>query len=376
MSQQVLLDLDSIEPSKKQSRTVFDPDRLLELANSIKEQGVLQPILVRQTGPKKYEIIAGERRFRACKLVGLSKIPAIVRSSDETASMIGSFLENAQREDLSPAEKENALISLWRTGGFSTPKDLDKALGYTSGYSGSIIEAREFREKYNIPSTLTTTSIISTKGLPEDIRHRLLLRVIKDEGKFGQVRTIRELKAIIDKAPSQIVERIVDSKIDVDEARRIVELYQQTFQNETLKPLASALAIGEVSSGIAEKTIKLYSRLAQGGAKLNPEIIARDLEEIKRQTALDVVHERLIEQARVEVLTGRKSAIEFKIADPGEGFVREVSDIAWRIQRWGVPNLMEAGAERWKIATKYFREIDSKMHSLLGYTKLEQNSSR
>jgi hypothetical protein len=290
--------------------------------------------------------------------------------------MIGSFLENAQREDLSPAEKENALISLWRTGGFNTPKDLDKALGYTSGYSGSIIEAREFREKYNIPSTLTTTSIISTKGLPEDVRHRLLLRVIKDEGKFGQVRTIRELKPIIDKAPPQIVERIVDSKIDVDEARRVVELYQQIFQNESLKPLASALAIGEVSSGIAEKTIKLYSRLAQGGAKLNPEIIARDLEEIKRQTALDVVHERLIEQARVEVLTGRKSAIEFKIADPGEGFVREVSDIAWRIQRWGIPNLMEAGAERWRIATKYFREIDSKMHSLLGYTKLEQDSSR
>ncbi len=376
MSQQVLLDLGSIEPSKKQSRTVFDPDRLLELANSIREQGVLQPILVRQTGPKKYEIIAGERRFRACKLIGLSKIPAIIKSSDETASMIGSFLENAQREDLSSAEKENALISLWRTGGFNTPKDLDKALGYTSGYSGSIIEAREFREKYNIPSTLTTTSIISTKGLPEDVRHRLLLRVTKDEGKFGQVRTIRELKAIIDKAPPQIVERIVDGKIDVDEARRVVELYQQIFQNESLKPLASALAIGEVSSGIAEKTIKLYNRLAQGGAKLNPEIIARDLEEIKRQSALDVVHEKLIEQARVEVLTGRKSAIEFKIADPGEGFVREVSDIAWRIQRWGIPNLMESGAERWKIAIKYFREIDSKMHSLLGYTKLEQNSSR
>jgi len=290
--------------------------------------------------------------------------------------MIGSFLENAQREDLSSAEKENALISLWRTGGFNTPKDLDKALGYTSGYSGSIIEAREFREKYNIPSTLTTTSIISTKGLPEDVRHRLLLRVTKDEGKFGQVRTIRELKAIIDKAPPQIVERIVDGKIDVDEARRVVELYQQIFQNESLKPLASALAIGEVSSGIAEKTIKLYNRLAQDGAKLNPEIIARDLEEIKRQSALDVVHEKLIEQARVEVLTGRKSAIEFKIADPGEGFVREVSDIAWRIQRWGIPNLMESGAERWKIAIKYFREIDSKMHSLLGYTKLEQNSSR
>jgi len=375
MSQQVLLDLDSIEPSKKQSRAVFDSDKLLELANSIREQGVLQPILVRQMGPKKYEIIAGERRFRACRLIGLSKIPAIVKSSDETASMIGSFLENAQREDLSPAEKENALIALWRTGRFNASKDLDKALGYTSGYSGAIIEAREFRDKYNIPLALTTTTIISTKGLPEDIRQRLLLRVMKDEGKFGQVRTVRELKAVIDKAPPQIVKRIIDDMADVDEAKRVVELYLQAAQNENLKPLASALAKGEVSSASGDKTIKLYTKLTQGGATLNAEMIARDLEEVKRQTALNVVHEKLIEEARVEVLTGRKSAIEFKIADPGEGFVREVSDVAWRVQKWGIPNLMEAGAERWRIATKYFKEIDAKIHSLLGYTRLEQNSS-
>ena len=173
-----------------------------------------------------------------------------------------------------------------------------------------------------------------------------------------------------------MVKRIIDDMADVDEAKRVVELYQQAVQNETLKPLASALAEGEVNSSSAEKTIKLYTKLAEGGAKLNTEIIARDLEEVKRQTALNVVHEKLIEEARVEVLTGRKSAIEFKIADPGEGFVREVSDVAWRVQKWGIPNLMEAGAERWRIATKYFKEIDAKIHSLLGYTRLEQNSSR
>src|SRR5256712_8763804 len=237
---------------------------------------------------------------------------------------IGSFLENAQREDLSPAEKENALIALWRTGRFNASKDLDKALGYTSGYSGAIIEAREFRDKYNIPLALTTTTIISTKGLPEDIRQRLLLRVMKDEGKFGQVRTVRELKAVIDKAPPQIVKRIIDAMADVDEAKRVVELYLQAAQNENLKPLASALAKGEVSSASGDQTIKLYSKLTQGGATLNAEIVARHLEEVKRATALNVVHEKLIEEARVEVLTGRKSAIEFMIADPGEGFVREV----------------------------------------------------
>src|SRR2546428_11057867 len=100
-------------------------------------------------GPKKYEIIAGERRFRACRLIGLSKIPAIVKSSDDTASMIGSFLENAQREVLSPAEKEDALIALWRTGRLSASKGLGKALGYSSGYSGATIKTREFSDKSN-----------------------------------------------------------------------------------------------------------------------------------------------------------------------------------------------------------------------------------
>ncbi len=107
--------MDAIEPNRKQSRIAFDPDKLEELANSIKEQGVLQPILVRRTSRDTYEIIAGERRFRACKMVGLKEIPAIVRDSDDTNMMINSFLENAQREDLTPGEKENALIGLWNS---------------------------------------------------------------------------------------------------------------------------------------------------------------------------------------------------------------------------------------------------------------------
>src|SRR5438093_1329345 len=131
MVETVLLDIDLVEPNRKQNRSIFDPDRLQELANSIKEQGVLQPILVRPIVAGRYEIIAGERRYRACKIVGLKHIPAIVKESDDTGSMVSAFLENAQREDLSPLEKENALISLWKTGRFPSPRDLDKALGYS-----------------------------------------------------------------------------------------------------------------------------------------------------------------------------------------------------------------------------------------------------
>lgn len=362
------LDLKSIEPNKKQSRTVFDPEKLIELANSIKEQGVLQPILVREKAPGKYEIIAGERRYRACKIVGLHKIPAIVKSSDETGSMINSFLENAQREDLSSEEKENALISLWRTEKFQTPKDLDKALGYKTGYSGSIIEAREFRERYDIPASITTTTIVSTKGLEDRARKKLLVRVASGEGKFGQVRTVRELKALVEHAPQKIVDKILDENMESEEARRIVDLYEAALKRTSLKPLASALAEGDVSAVVAEKTISLYDRLERQGVELDPDTVIQDVEEVKRQNALDAAHEKLVEDARIAVLMGKKKSTDFHVQDSGRDFVREVSDVAWRVQRWGVPNLMNVGAQRWNVALNYFREIDKRMHFLLGYT--------
>jgi len=367
----VLLSLESVVPNRRQSRAIFDPEKLQELANSIKEQGVLQPILVRRKGENNYEIIAGERRYRACKIVGLDKIPAIIKNADEMGSMIDSFLENAQREDLTPLEKENAIIDLWHAGKFETTRDLDRALGYGLGYCGTIIEARTFREKYGIPPSITTTTIVSTKGLADDIRQRLLQRVGKDEGKFGQVRTVRELKAIIEKAPSAIVERVLNEEVNIAEANRTIDLYNEANSNEILKSLASAVSEGKVSSDTAEGTLKLYSRLQREGVELDPEKVTNDVEEIKRQTALNAVHNKLIEEARVSVLTGQREAIDFKIQDPGENFIREVSDVAWKVQRWGVPNLMQVGSQRWKIASKYFREIEVKIRTLLGYSDIE-----
>lgn len=373
MPEIVLLNLDRVVPRKKQNREIFDPEKLQELANSIKEQGVLQPILVRQKGENSYEIIAGERRYRACKMIGLDRIPAIIKSADEMGSMIDSFLENAQREDLTPVEKENAIIDLWRTGKFDSTRDLDRTLGYGLGYCGGIIEARTFREKYSIPPTITTSTIISTKGLEDEIRQRLLQRVGKDEGKFGQVRTVRELKSIVEKAPSPIVNRLLNDEVNIDEARRALDLFNEANSSVILKPLASAVSEGKISSDAAEGTLKLYTRLQKEGVELNPETISNDVEEIKRQAALNAVHNKIMEEARVSVLTGEKQAIDFKVQDPGESFIREVSDVAWKVQRWGVPNLMQVGAQRCKIASRYFREIDTRIHLLLGYEDIDRS---
>jgi len=99
------LSLDLLQPGRYQPRLEIAPEALSELANSISTQGVIQPIIVRPIANKKYEIIAGERRWRAAQLAGLEDIPVIVREiNDETASAMA-LIENVQREDLNPMEE-------------------------------------------------------------------------------------------------------------------------------------------------------------------------------------------------------------------------------------------------------------------------------
>lgn len=106
------LPVDLVQRGKYQPRRDMDPDSLQELADSIKAQGVMQPIIVRSISDKKYEIIAGERRWRATQLAGLESIPVIVRNvSDETAIAMA-LIENIQREDLNPIEEAASLQRL------------------------------------------------------------------------------------------------------------------------------------------------------------------------------------------------------------------------------------------------------------------------
>jgi ParB family chromosome partitioning protein len=97
--------LDRIEPNPNQPRTIFDTEALTELANSIREHGVLQPILVRPLGENRYQLVAGERRWRASKEAGLATIQALVEEIDDDTALEIAIIENLQREDLSPLEE-------------------------------------------------------------------------------------------------------------------------------------------------------------------------------------------------------------------------------------------------------------------------------
>ena len=107
-----IIKIDSIETNPDQPRTRFDHAALQELAASIKNYGVIQPILVTELGDGKYELIAGERRMRASMLAGLSTIPCIVKSFTESDRAEIALIENLQREDLNPVEEARAYRAL------------------------------------------------------------------------------------------------------------------------------------------------------------------------------------------------------------------------------------------------------------------------
>ena len=106
------LQIDLLQPGKYQPRREMDEAKLSELSESIKAQGVIQPILVRQVAGGKYEIVAGERRWRASRLAGLDEVPVVVRELEDRTVIAMALIENIQREDLNPLEEAEALQRL------------------------------------------------------------------------------------------------------------------------------------------------------------------------------------------------------------------------------------------------------------------------
>ncbi len=122
------IELEKIKPNPNQPRKNFDPEALMELRDSIIEQGLIQPILVEEIADDHYIIIAGERRYRASKMAGFKTIPAIVRSFTDLQRMEVSLIENIQREDLNPVEEAKAFSYLLTHSGISQ-EELAKKVG-------------------------------------------------------------------------------------------------------------------------------------------------------------------------------------------------------------------------------------------------------
>ncbi|MEE1319526.1 MAG: ParB/RepB/Spo0J family partition protein, partial [Ruminococcus sp.] len=115
----VMLKISEIEPNRSQPRKDFDEKALNELAESISKHGLLQPLLVRPLTMGGYQIVAGERRYRACRMAGITEVPVIIRELGETETMEIALIENLQREDLTPMEEALGYKVLMDEHGFS-----------------------------------------------------------------------------------------------------------------------------------------------------------------------------------------------------------------------------------------------------------------
>jgi len=113
------LPVDLIAPNPRQPRTAFEDEALIGLADSIRERGVLQPVLVRPLVGGRYELIAGERRWRAARMAGLDSVPAVVRADDDAASLELALIENMAREELNPVDEARACAALVEELGLS-----------------------------------------------------------------------------------------------------------------------------------------------------------------------------------------------------------------------------------------------------------------
>jgi ParB family chromosome partitioning protein len=204
------LPLDRIDRGRYQPRREFDPDSLRELADSIAAQGVIQPIVIRPIAGERFEIIAGERRWRAAQQAGLSQIPVVVRDVDEQTALAIALIENIQRDDLNPLEEAGALHRLLGEFGL-THQQVAEAVG---------------------KSRTTVTNLLRLLELEPAVKTLL------DEGRIdmGHARALLGLKG---SAQAEAARQVVARGLSVRETERLVRRMQASAEETgpVTKPL-------------------------------------------------------------------------------------------------------------------------------------------
>lgn len=218
------LPLAEVRPNPYQPRKNFDEKKLAELAESIKENGVLQPIIVRQS-VGGYEIIAGERRCRASELAGQATIPAIIRQFDESQMMEVAILENLQREDLTPLEEAQAYEMLQKNLGL-TQEEVSKKMGKSRPYITNYLRLLTLPQK--------------TKGLLQ-----------RGELSMGQARTLLGLK---DKDRiDELAKRVVKEGMPVRKVEALVAKMNERGQKQKKKNAGKSAFVRASESQLAAK---------------------------------------------------------------------------------------------------------------------------
>ncbi len=251
-----------IKPSRGQARKIFDEEKLEELVASIKNHGIIQPVVVRPAAGGGYELIAGERRWRACQKIGLEKIPAIVRDYKDDEATAVSLIENIQREDLNPLEEAQAYRRLMEEFGL-TQEEVSKRVGKSRPFVANMVRLLELPEE--IKEMLESGSL--TAG------HARALLSIGDKK--------RQLK---------VAERVIKQGLNVRQVEKIArELEEKEKENKEKNPAQDKKDGGEtakIEDFITQKLgLKAKVKIDSGG-KGKLEISFEDREELFRVIAL------------------------------------------------------------------------------------------
>lgn len=247
--------ISSLSPNPHQPRTTFDNQALEELSSSIKRYGVLQPLVVTPNGSDAYFIVAGERRWRASKLAGLEKVPAIVRTSKELDQLEIALIENVQRVDLSPLEQAVSIQRLHDQ--------------FNLGYD-------KIAERLGKANT-TVANIVRLLGLPPAAQEALKEKRITE----GHARAILALKS--EKLQAELLEQIIKNGWSVRQAERFVTAHKQGVKDQT--KVKERVETSTPETDKLSKTLKTpvsIRRTAKGG-KL--EISFKDDDELNRITS-------------------------------------------------------------------------------------------
>ncbi len=189
----VTLKISDLEPNREQPRHEFKEEALMELADSISRHGILQPLLVRPLLGGGYQIVAGERRWRAARMAGLTEVPAVIRELDESQVMELALIENLQREDLSPLEEAQGYAALIDTYGF-TQEEVAETVGKSRPAVTNALRLMKLPEEIRSmleEGVLSAGHARALLALPEEEAMVALARQVKEKGL--SVRQVEEL---------------------------------------------------------------------------------------------------------------------------------------------------------------------------------------
>jgi len=254
------VELSQLQPGQYQPRQQFNDESLQELADSIKAQGVVQPIIVRPIGADKYEIIAGERRWRASKLAGLDKVPVVIRQVDSQATLAMALIENIQREDLNPIETAIGLKRLLKEFDL-TQQSVADAVGR---------------------SRASVSNLLRLLKLPQGIQNNLHDGLIS----MGHARAIISLPETVQK---ELVQKTVDrgwSVREIEEAAQQFLIPKKLIVNAKKKAIPGFEEVQLREQALADRlsaSVKINHR-ENGRGKI--EISYQDMDELNRLLSL------------------------------------------------------------------------------------------